>query len=359
MTDKVQFKAKQMPTGIIGAVMFQAEDEVEKLSAFLKEQHRYANGKQKEDPLWELYFEVQVRRWYKRRSIDQNALQWELCSRLGQADGVTKEVVHSAIKEILYPSQEEYLGVTGKKDGSELTTIEFGRVIEELIILCQTHDPPVEIRDIWILFYEWRFGQTKDPLEGTYGSKKEYKEKHPCCEADGRYLLFSDSQGVQQTGGEVAHIVSDGSGGQDADYNWLQLCTDCHRNLIHQKGWDEFIKTHPHLEPKVTRARERSGKAPVDARVDTPVEAAPDTATPEVVERIVEQVDTVRKVFGGTVVGGTVPSVDAPDEGKQIMMDKLTGLEDEAAEKQKKYYHKDKTDDVADPKKSQYHEEDK
>lgn len=389
--DKIRFRAKQVPTGIIGAVMFQAQDLVKELGTYLKEEHKYEARKKEQDPTYELEFDVQVQRWYKRRTLNANNLQWELCTRLAAADGVSKELVHNAVKEIYYP-RDEYNGVFVPKAGSELSTVEFAKVIEALANLCVTHDPAVEIWDIWILFTEWRFGQEKDPLGGTYAGKDDYREKHPCCEGCGKFLLYTDKEGVLRNAGEVAHIVSEGSGGADEDWNWLLLCAACHRALVHEKGWDQFLKAHPHLAPKVERARGRSGKGPVDAKVDNPQPSEPPdppgfplaVPTPAVErlretkgkgtlpwpkddeETVAEQARTVQKVFGGDVVEGDIPPAaqEEEDQSKQVMLDRIRGMQDKADEHRKKYYQDDhptlfdQVPEKVDPKKAQYKDDD-
>lgn len=242
--EKIRFRAKQLPTGIKGAVMLEAQEMVDELTEFLRAEHAYARAKKQKDPEYELEFDCQLKRWYRRRSLNANNLAWELCTRLGQVDGVSKETVYYAIKELTDLPRDEYKGVFVQRASSDLTTVEFAKFIERLVIECQTHDPTIEIHDIWILFTEWRFGQDKDPLEGSYFGKEDYREKHPCCEGCGKYLLYTGNEGELRHAGEVAHIVAVGSGGADEDWNWLLLCNQGHVQLQHQKGWNAFLKGH-------------------------------------------------------------------------------------------------------------------
>ena len=215
--------------------------------------------------------------------------------------------------------------------------MEFARFIQAIVIECQTHVPAVEIRDIWILFTEWRFAQEKDPLEGTYYGPEDYKEKHPCCEACGGYLLTTDGSGDLQHGGQLAHIVSVGAGGAHPDWNWLMLCTKCHLCTQHANGWEDLLTLHPHLRPKVDRARERSGKKPL-AQPDGGASAVQPAAEPsapatEVVAAV--QAEMVRQVFGGDVVQLPAPAeTPQQDENKERMLARLKALEKKVEERQ-------------------------
>jgi len=273
--DKITYRARQIPTGLPGSLMLEAQELETELAEFLREQHRYAKKKELIEPAYVLEFEVSLRRWYRRRSLNANNLAWELATRLAQVDGVSKEVVYYAVKELTELPRDEYKGIFVSRPSGNLTTVEFAKFIERLVIECEMHEPHVEIRDIWILFTEWRFGQDYDPLQGTYSGKDDYREKHPACEACGKCMLYNDGDGIQRLAGEVAHIVSAGSGGEDVDWNWLMLCAECHRGIQHQLGWEPFIECFTHLKSKVERARSRAGKKPVDRDPDPPIQAAP------------------------------------------------------------------------------------
>jgi cytochrome c553 len=304
--DRVRFKAVQQPSGIKGVLMLQAEDEIDNLAKFLKTQHAYAKDRKDREPDYELAFDVEIRRWYKRRSIKANNLQWELCSRIAAADGVEREFIHNAVKEVFYP-RKEYRGVFAPKDGGELTTVEYAKVIEALVKWCTERPDPIDIYDIWVLFTDWRFGQETDPLEGTYAGPDDYKEKHPLCEACGKFLLATNNYGVQAHDGQLCHIVSRGASslGQETkdDWDWLVLCSSCHvvggegEPSQHQAGWEALLAKAPHLRPKVERARERAGKHPLAA---PPAPAVPpkEPAVPPVDAQKQKVLDKLRNLAG-------------------------------------------------------------
>jgi hypothetical protein len=359
--DAITYRARQVPSGIPGMLSLEACELEKELGEWLREQHRYAKAKQEKEPLYELEFEVTIKRWYRRRSLQANNLAWELATRLAQADAVSKELVYYAVKELVDLPRDEYRGIYVQRASGQLNTVEFARFIERLVIECQTHEPAVEIRDIWILFTQWRFGQEVDPLRGTYASKDDYREQHPGCEACGKVLLYIDKEGVQRNAGEVAHIVSEGSGGAEEDWNWLLLCEREHRELQHQQGWDRFIEQHPHLRIKVERARARAGKKPIDRDPEpAPAAAAPEPAAADPAV-VAETARGLLKVFQGTIVAGEIPATEPPDEGKQLMLDKLMGLQQQAEERQQKYYGKvDRAPPAElpfDPKTAQYKED--
>jgi hypothetical protein len=216
--------------------------------------------------------------------------------------------------------------------------VEFARFIQQLVIECQTHVPAVAIKDIWILFTDWRFGQEKDPLEGTYYGPEDYKEKHPCCEACGRYLLTTDKEGTDQHAGELAHIVSVGAGGGARDdWLWLILCSKCHLCIQHANGWEELLTLYPHIRPKVDRARERAGKKPLAASDggQGAVQAVAEPAVPAAQTVAAVQAEMVRQVFCGDVVQLPAPEEAPPvDEYKEKMLARLRGLQKKVEKEQ-------------------------
>jgi hypothetical protein len=274
--------------------------------------------------------------------------------------------------------RDEYKGIFVSRSSGELTTVEFARFIQAIVIECQTHVPAVEIRDIWILFTEWRFAQEKDPLEGTYYGPEDYKEKHPCCEACGGYLLTTDGSGDLQHGGQLAHIVSVGAGGAHPDWDWLMLCTKCHLCTQHANGWEDLLTLHPHLRPKVDRARERSGKKPLtqpygeSSAVQPPAEpSAPATEAVAAAEMppLNVQAEIVKQVFEGEVVQLPAPEAEAKpplDKEKERMLARLQGLEKTTTDRQQRYYppaqktlFDEPPAEAVDPKKAQYKDDEK
>ena len=376
--EKLRLKVKQIPSGLSGTLMLEAQELVDDLTDFLRDEHRYARERKQREPEYELFFDMQIQRWYKRRSLNANNLAWELATRLGQADRVSKEVVYYAVKELVDLPRDEYKGIFVSRSSGELTTVEFARFIQAIVIECQTHVPAVEIRDIWILFTEWRFAQEKDPLEGTYYGPEDYKEKHPCCEACGGYLLTTDGNGDLQHGGQLAHIVSVGAGGAHPDWDWLMLCTKCHLCTQHANGWEDLLTLHPHLRPKVDRARERSGKKPLtqpygeSSALQPPAEpSAPATEAVAAAEAppLNAQAEIVKQVFEGEVVQLPAPEAEAKpplDKEKERMLARLQGLEKTTTESQHRYYpptqktlFDEPPAEAVDPKKAQYKDDEK
>jgi hypothetical protein len=378
--EKLRLKVKQIQSGLSGTLMLEAQELVDDLTDFLCDEHRYARERKQREPEYELFFDMQIQRWYKRRSLNANGLAWELATRLGQADRVSKEVAYYAVKELVDLPRDEYKGIFVSRSSGELTTVEFARFIQALMIECQMHVPAVEIRDIWILFTEWRFGQEKDPLEGTYYGPEDYKEKHPCCEACGRFLLHTDEKGDQKHSGEISHIVSVGAGGGTGardDWLWLVLCSKCHLCIQHAGGWQELLTLYPHLCPKVDRARERAGKKPLSTAdggqgAVQPVAEPPASATATVAVAEAPppnaQAEIVKQVFEGEVVQLAPIAEPGPpvDEAKERMLARLQGLEKTTKDRQQRYYppaqqtlFDEPPAPTVDPKKAQYKDDEK
>lgn len=199
---------------------------------------------------------------YKRRTLKQNNLQWKISERIAMHPDVmsTKDQIHDSLKDECYPSRyEEALGRYVKVQGKSLSTVQYAKVCE--YFANEAWSIGAQIKDIWILFTEWRWGLKSDPLEGSYSSDQGYRDCHPCCEACCKYLITQDETGSEIHAGELAHIVSKGSGGVDDDWNRLMLCSKHHRGIQHQKGWPDLIAAFPFLWPKVARAHSRQGHA--------------------------------------------------------------------------------------------------
>ncbi len=193
--------------------------------------------------------EVSLEKWYRKRTLDQNNLQWELCTRIAKADQTSKEIVHEAMKAIVYETEEHY-GAWIPIAGAEHTTVEYAEAIQWLMNECMVRPDPIDIHDIWVLFTHWRYGLEQDPVH--YKDLDEYRDKHPCCESCGKMLLETDEQGIHKHVGHMHHIKSRGSGGLDEAFNILMLCGRCHQG-IHKVGVEVFCERVPHLALKIRR----------------------------------------------------------------------------------------------------------
>lgn len=105
-----------------------------------------------------------------------------------------------------------------------------------------------EVKQVINKWHEWRGNLADDPLDNV--TAEEWRESH----------TVSDASGI---GGdiEIAHIVSRGADASDIDkpWNWIALTHEEHARQ-HQYGWEEFIKSYPHLLPRIKRAREKAKK---------------------------------------------------------------------------------------------------
>ena len=240
----------------------------EEVRNFLIKHHKWEEKQEQQ-----IRLEVTLQAWHPTRTYKQNNLQWEIAQRIAQATDAMKNDVHDALKEIHYPRREDTFTPGGfrPKDGSEMSTVEYAKVVEAFTNEALMRG--AKIRDIWILFTQWRWQQKGDPLEGTYGSPQDYKELHPCCEACGQYLLDT-LEGEPKHLGELCHIIVKGMVAQDGDWNWFVFCTKCHRETQHQKGWDELVKSYSWVEPKILSARARNTRE--QQKKDPPAEIPPD-----------------------------------------------------------------------------------
>ncbi len=214
--------------------------------------------------------------WYKKRTLDQNALYWALLNILAYeiyGEFHHEEEIHEEILAIYSPRVE---GVITKrpvpKRSKALNTFEFSRLIEGVFKELAEHgvemDSAGKIIQYWREWNTWR-GTVGDPLHGSYKDMAEYRERVPYCEACLKYL-------GPENPGSIAHILSKGAGGTLDDWNVFHLCDACHTGLgldsqlqfdkpavQHMHGWGEFLAKNPHLLWKWDKAHKMAGASPV------------------------------------------------------------------------------------------------
>jgi hypothetical protein len=197
--------------------------------------------------------DVELRLYRKRRTVSQIRLLHSIINRIAEHQDVNPALIYAGVKKEFYPTYpEEWRGHVVKKETNDLSTIEMGKVIEHTFV--EACEMGADIKDIWCLWEDWRGQRPKgDPLEGSYTDMADYRAMHPVCEACGVYL--------GESGGELAHIVPQGNGGSDEDWNRLRLCIPHHRGVIHQKsGLSGLIEIAPHLKWKINRALSRHNR---------------------------------------------------------------------------------------------------
>lgn len=208
--------------------------------------------------------------WYKKRTLDQNALYWALLSILSYevfGEFFHEEEIHEEILGIYSPRIQSAL--TKRlipKRSKYLTTVEFSSLIEGVFKELAVHGVSVDVAEkihlYWREWYTWRGTTGGDPLAGSYKNVMEYKERIPYCEACLKYLGHDNP-------GSIAHIVAKAQGGSLDDWNIFHLCDTCHTGLNpesemldfdrtvsqHQHGWEAFLEKYPHLRWKYEEAQ--------------------------------------------------------------------------------------------------------
>lgn len=107
---------------------------------------------------------------------------------------------------------------------------------------------PGEIHSYWV---KWKqsLNDNKIILHDDILTESEYRTLNPMCEACSKFIADGS--------GQISHIKSRGSGGQDYASNLLHLCNECHIETQHAKGFEHFLKVYPHLTYKVSTALRR------------------------------------------------------------------------------------------------------
>lgn len=260
---------------------------------------------------------IKIEFHYRKRTLDQNSLYWALLTiqsnemnggMQGKKSDMTtpeqlheaylleygeREIIKTARKNLSYYRQkkriefiiidnqkiplhsflgsekdnllEQYITLQVIRGTSEYTTKEMASridmVFNEICAGGVNVTQPGDIHNYWV---EWRqhLNDEKIILHEEKMTQQQYKEKNPICEGCGT-----------KPGEQLAHIAAKGMGGKvepekEDPSNWLHLCSDCHTGIIHQKGWSEFLKIHPHLKYKVNSALKEDTEIPSVANVE-------------------------------------------------------------------------------------------
>jgi len=269
--------------------------------------------------------EIEIKYYYKKRNVDQNALMWSLYGiianemsqdNLGYKDkqisiydlyeqdlldyAERNQIVTTRKNFIAYWEEYErleYVEILGSKyqidtpekikvflkielppdtemklsfirSTSKLNTVEMANWINMLFNRLSYMGVHLDTSaDIGVYWQTWRDMLNKEEiiLNDEIMTIDEYKENNPICEATGGF--------IGNGGGELSHIKSVGMGNdrtkepkKNYTSNWLHLSSEAHR-LWHEKGREEFLKKFPHLSTKVNHALKRD-YAPIDDQTE-------------------------------------------------------------------------------------------
>jgi hypothetical protein len=213
--------------------------------------------------------EVNIRTWYKRRSLSQLATLKALESILFWA----MEGKHALNSKWLWPIHQgimEEVGervsnpVCGNKPILVTTSSEYcDTYMMNKFIDCavdhileyelpQTLVEPLSKKRLSDIFREWFIARfVQEDIDGI-SSWDEYKTRFDFCE-------FTFTRNIEPL--DQIHIVSRGSDKKDIDapWNWIHGRHSIHMRT-HAYGWDAILKEFPHIIPKVKRARDLAGK---------------------------------------------------------------------------------------------------
>ncbi|MCK5217845.1 MAG: hypothetical protein KAJ93_08650 [Methanosarcinales archaeon] len=205
-----------------------------------------------------LDIEVKIRG--KARTLPQNALYWALVTILAlevYMENGWEDVIHEEMLEIYAPKIVSKLHKTSvPKRSKDMDTTEFTRLIEGVLHELSEHGvsitDPSDMDQYWKNYAKIRFSGGKDHGYREGESLPDYAKRVNYCEACRKYLR----PGSFGYDGNLAHIVSRGTGGEDATWNIIHLCAKHHLSVQHQKGWEYFLKQFPHLQGKYDLAHE-------------------------------------------------------------------------------------------------------
>jgi hypothetical protein len=214
---------------------------------------------QKDYPGSEIDIELKFKS--KARSMDQNNLYWALITILAQeiyGQHGWEEEVHEAMLSLYAPRiKSKVHGTEIPKRSKDMDSREMTQLIEGVI--AEINEAGVNFTEMadfdryWQEYNKLRFSGGSDNGYRDDESLEQYRYRVNYCEACRKYLR----PGTGGYDGQLAHIVSRGTMGEDATWNILHLCARDHTGTQHQHGWDEFLERYPHLIRKVEMAREK------------------------------------------------------------------------------------------------------
>jgi hypothetical protein len=316
---------RQIRTGNKSRIMFELTDEAytrdKAMKFFMEKMSR--EKKTGKDYLISAEFEIH----YQRRTMAQNNLLRALERIMAfEQDGTeeTYQEYHEGLVEKYCPPKDRKNPVTlrsQRKRTSELNTVEMAQVIGGAFFELATMGVEIttgNIANYWIEWYNWRGKQSADPFTEKARTIDQYRKDVPVCEACLKGLVTRDEYGKDRYAGQIAHIVSRGSGGSDEIWNLMHLCTDCHLHLQHQNGWLAIINRFPHIAWRVATAQIKSGRV---AAIDGEEGWEPVMKEVRRIERMQhdDAVDTVADVFNGEVVESS--EKDQPEEEGALELD--------------------------------------
>ena len=193
-------------------------------------------------------WDIVVKRWYKKRTLSQNALFHVVVDKLAWAIGMDASVVKEGIKDNVRSPKVVYRNKPVSKPTHLCNSQEMAEYIE--IAIQEAAEHGVDVFEEYVGYQAWK---EKEGVEPHYRDTADYKARHKFCEACGRWLMM-DGVDKQVYIGELSHIRSRGAGGRDTAQNLLVLCYTCHRQVQHQQGWDDFKLSFKHLAHKINKA---------------------------------------------------------------------------------------------------------
>lgn len=259
---------EQVKTGKPDVISFRLVDELYTRDKALKFFHKKRRNEEKAGKTYQIEAELEIH--YMPRTQAQNNLLRALERIMAfEMDG-TEETYweyHEGLIEKYAPLVSERVNpITNRKQRkrtSMMSTVEMAKVVEGAFTELSVMGIPLtstNIANYWVEWYNWRARQGVDPFTEVARTKEEYRQAVPVCEACMKGLTTTDNYGNERYSGQIAHIVSRGSGGSDEQWNLMHLCTDCHIHLQHQQGWAYLVKQHPHIGFRVANAQVKAGK---------------------------------------------------------------------------------------------------
>lgn len=249
----------------------------ERLAAYAEKKHEPAE------------LEIRIEWHYAKRSFDQLKLFWALLGKAAAIAGCEAQDLYDSYLEDYGPRveamispdaepafREQFHRVEIRQDrgkwvylkaivGASVWNIrQASEAIEywfrQLAELGVTDESAIDLAHEW---RQWRIAMADAGVDvspsGGRITQAEYKVRTPICEGCGEWV---------GAGGELAHIVARGMGGNETGVatspaGWLHLCHKCHRGIQHQKGWEALLRKAPWLRAKVEKAQ--TGAASVQA----------------------------------------------------------------------------------------------
>lgn len=176
----------------------------------------------------------------------EKLIAWAHTGRKPHSDSVEVGMVHEGL---LYAYGEKGEDGVILRSGQTSERGLYRLVTGAMKELSEMGVPGVDLTSVATAVNTWRDSYFVKAMD-SFDNLEELYEAMPYC-----FACFRSANGSVL---HSAHIVSRGADTRliNIPENQILLCEPCHIQVQHRHGWDRLLDNHPHLYPRIEKARE-------------------------------------------------------------------------------------------------------